>query len=137
MFIYLLLLFTVIPILELSLLIRVGAYLGAFNTVMIVVLTGMAGAYFARLEGLRVLFGVQKDLNEGRMPTEALIDGLLILVGAVLLITPGILTDIVGFMLVIPATRLIIKAWLKYKFQKIIDGRDGVITVEGFRENED
>lgn len=137
MFFYLVLLFTIVPIIELYLLIKVGQYLGAFNTVMIVIFTGIFGAYLARLEGLRVLFGVQRDLHDGRMPTERLLDGFLILVGAVLLITPGLLTDALGFLLVIPLTRGLIKVWLKRKLQKIIDDRQGVVTIQGYQEDDD
>ncbi|MBL7132282.1 MAG: membrane protein FxsA [Candidatus Omnitrophica bacterium] len=137
MFYYLLFLFTVVPLFELYLLVRVGQYVGAFNTVAIVIFTGIFGAFLAKMEGLRVLYSVQKDLQEGRMPTSQILDGLLILIGAVLLITPGLLTDVVGFILVIPSTRALLKVWLKKQLQKIIDKREGVITVDGYRDNED
>ena len=137
MFYYLLFLFTVVPLFELYLLVRVGQYVGAFNTVAIVIFTGIFGAFLAKMEGLRVLYSVQKDLQEGRMPTAQILDGLLILIGAVLLITPGLLTDVVGFILVIPSTRALLKVWLKKQLQKIIDKREGVITVDGYRDNED
>ncbi len=137
MFYYLLFLFTVVPLFELYLLVKVGLYLGAFNTVAIVIFTGIFGAFLAKMEGLRVLYSVQKDLQEGRMPTSQILDGLLILIGAVLLITPGLLTDVVGFILVIPSTRALLKVWLKKQLQKIIDKREGVITVDGYRDNED
>ncbi|MFH1622207.1 MAG: FxsA family protein [Candidatus Omnitrophota bacterium] len=136
MFFYLIVLFTIIPIVELYLLIRVGQYLGASTTIMIVIFTGIFGAYFARLEGLRVLYSVQKDLQEGRMPTSQLLDGFLILVGAVLLITPGLLTDGIGFLLVIPQSRVFIKVWVKSYLQKIIDRKEGVITVESYTEDD-
>lgn len=135
MFYYLLFLFTVVPLFELYLLVKVGMYLGALNTIGIVVFTGIFGAFLAKMEGLRVLYNVQRDLQEGRMPTSQLIDGLLILIGAVLLITPGILTDMIGFILVIPSTRVFIKVWIKNYFKKIIDKREGVITVDGFMED--
>lgn len=135
MFFYLVLLFTVVPIFELYLLIKVGQYLGAFTTVMIVIFTGIFGAFLARMEGLRVLYSVQRDMQEGKMPTSQLLDGLLILIGAVLLITPGLLTDVIGFILVIPSTRVLLKVWLKSQLQKMIDKRQGVITVESYRED--
>ncbi|MFC1709237.1 FxsA family protein [Candidatus Omnitrophota bacterium] len=136
MFFYLVLLFTVVPIVELYFLIRVGQYLGAFNAVAIVIFTGIFGAFLARMEGLRVLYNVQKDLQDGKMPTSQLLDGLMILVGAVLLITPGLLTDAVGFLLVIPQSRAFLKVWVKQYLQKIIEKKDGVITVEGYSEDE-
>lgn len=136
MFFYLVLLFTIVPVVELYLLIRVGQYLGALTTIMIVVFTGIFGAYLARLEGLRVLYSVQKDINAGKMPTEGLLDGLLILVGAVLLVTPGILTDIIGFILVIPSTRILLKEWLKRRLQNIIDKREKIITINEYHREE-
>lgn len=136
MFYCLVLLFTVVPIVELYFLIRVGQYLGASTTIMIVVFTGIFGAYLARLEGLRVFYSVQKDMQEGKMPASQILDGLLILIGAVLLITPGFLTDALGFALVIPNTRAFIKVLVKQYMQKIIDKKEGVITVEGFSEDE-
>lgn len=132
MFFYLLLLFTIVPLVELYVLIRVGAYLGVFTTVAIVIFTGIVGAYMARMEGLRVLFGLQRDMQEGKMPTEGLLDGVLILIGGVLLITPGILTDIVGFALVIPSSRAVLKVWVRRRIQDIIQQRDGVITVNDY-----
>ena len=135
MFYYLVLLFTIIPIVELYLLIRVGAYLGASTTIMIVIFTGIFGAYLARLEGLRVLYSVQKDMQEGRMPANQILDGVLILVGAILLITPGLLTDALGLALVFSQTRAFIKVWVKLCIQKNIDKRDDVITVEGYSED--
>ena len=137
MFFYLLFLFTVVPLFELYLLIRVGLYLGAFNTIAIVIFTGIFGAFLAKMEGLRVLYSVQRDLQEGKMPTSQLLDGLLILIGAVLLITPGILTDIIGFILVIPSTRALFKVWLKKQLQNIIDKKEGVITVESYRDKDE
>lgn len=137
MFFYLLFLFTVVPIVELYLLIRVGQYLGALTTVMIVIFTGMVGAYLARMEGLRVLLGVQRDMQEGRMPAEKLLDGFLILIGGILLITPGILTDIVGFLLVIPASRALIKVWVRRRIQTIIQNQSGVIEVNQYYTEDD
>lgn len=134
MFFYLVIIFTLVPIVELYLLIRVGQYLGASTTIMIVILTGIFGAYLAKMEGLRVLYSVQKDLQEGKMPASQLLDGALILVGSVLLITPGLITDAIGFMLVMPQSRALVKVWLKKYLQKIIDKKEGVITVEGYSE---
>jgi len=137
MFFYLAILFTVVPIVELYFLIRVGQYLGAFSTVMIVIFTGIFGAFLARMEGLRVLYSVQNDLQEGKMPASQLLDGMLILIGAVLLITPGLLTDGIGFALVIPQSRAYIKILVKQYLQKIIDKKEGVITVESYTEDEE
>lgn len=135
MFLSLFLLFTIVPLIELYILIKVGQHIGALNTVAIVIFTGIFGAFLAKMEGLRVLYNVQRDLQEGKMPTNRLLDGLLILIGAVLLITPGLLTDLAGFALIIPLTRALVKAWLKHYLQKIIDKREGVITIRSYRED--
>ena len=128
---YLILLFTLVPLFELYLLIRVGQVIGAWNTVLIVVFTGIAGAYLAKLQGLGILKRIQDDLHKGLMPTGKLIDGVFVFVAGVLLITPGILTDILGFLFLIPYTRNIFKTWLKYKFQDIL--RQGkVVDISGY-----
>lgn len=109
--------FTLIPLAELWLLITVGSYIGAWTTIGIVLLTGFAGAWLARLQGMATLARVQANMNQGIMPTEELIDGLLILVAGVVLLTPGFLTDILGLVLLFPPTRGPIKAWLKSKMK--------------------
>lgn len=101
----LLLLFIGIPILELAILLQVGEAIGVLGTVALVVLTGVVGAMLARLEGLKLLFDIRNDMNMGRMPAPRLVDGLLILIAGLVLITPGLLTDIVGFLLLIPVCR--------------------------------
>ncbi|MDD5005297.1 MAG: FxsA family protein [Candidatus Omnitrophica bacterium] len=133
MLFYLILFFTIIPIAEIYVLIKVGQHIGALNTVMIVVFIGLLGIILFRLEGLRVLYGVQRDLQEGKMPAGRLLDGLLILVGAILLIIPGLLTDIAGFILIIPFTRFFIKILLRKKLQNMIDKKQGVINVRSYR----
>ncbi|MBW1942902.1 MAG: FxsA family protein, partial [Deltaproteobacteria bacterium] len=86
--------FTIIPVLELYILIEVGSYLGALNTIMVVIVTGFVGAYLARLQGFQTMNRVRESLNRGEMPTEGLIDALLILLAGIVLLTPGFLTDI-------------------------------------------
>ena len=82
-----------------------GRYVGLLPTVALVVTTGVVGAYLARLEGFRVLLGARKEVASGRMPTQSLMNGVCILIGGALLLTPGILTDFVGFSLLLPFTR--------------------------------
>lgn len=116
MFLKLFLGFTLIPILEIYLLIQVGGFFGAFTTILIVIGTGVLGAYLARMQGLQTMFKVRESLNQGIMPTEELIDALLIVVAGVVLLTPGFVTDAVGFSLLFPPTRMGIKHWLKRQF---------------------
>ncbi len=118
MFLKLLLIFTVIPVVELSLLIKVGSVIGTLNTVMIVLLTAVIGAYMVRLEGLGVIYRMQRTLMEGEFPAEELIDGLMILVAGALLLTPGFVTDTIGFLMVFPGSRKGIKRVLRRYFER-------------------
>jgi UPF0716 protein FxsA len=113
----LLILLTVVPLIELWLLIHVGQLIGVGSTLMLVVLTGIVGAAMARHEGVRVFRRVQSELNAGRLPTDGMIDALLILVAAALLVTPGILTDIVGFVFLIAPLRRLVREYLKKRFR--------------------
>ena len=115
MFGYLILLFVLVPIVELALLIKIGQCIGVGYTLGIVIVTGVVGAYLAKLQGLLTLRSIQEEINQGRMPADRLFDGVLILCSGILLITPGIITDLVGFMGLIPFTRNLFKRWLKLK----------------------
>ncbi len=110
--------FTIIPVLEIYLLIKLGSFLGALNTVIIVILTGIIGAYLAKLEGLHTMTKVREALNRGEMPAEGMLDALLILVAGIVLLTPGFLTDIAGLLMLIPQTRFLFKRWLRKKFDE-------------------
>ena len=107
MFPILFLLFTIVPVLELYLLITVGSKIGVFPTIAIVILTGIWGAGLARMQGFRVLTEIQNQLANGNLPTQELVHGAMVLTGGLLLLTPGFLTDIMGFLLLIPITRSI------------------------------
>jgi len=115
--------FTIIPVLEIYILIKLGTYLGALNTVIIVILTGILGAYLARLEGLQTMRKVREALGRGEMPAESMLDALLILVAGIVLLTPGLLTDIAGLLMLIPQTRLLFKRWLRKKFDEWAQGQ--------------
>ena len=131
---YLILLFTTVPIVELALLIKVGQYIGVGYTLGIVIITGVVGAYLAKLQGFLTLRRIQEDINQGRMPTDRLFDGVLILCSGILLLTPGFITDIIGFMGLIPFTRNLFKRWLKQKIKDMIShGR--VITITSFKSS--
>ncbi|MCO5172419.1 MAG: FxsA family protein [Planctomycetes bacterium] len=119
----LLLLFTVVPVVELYLLLEVGRRLGAGPTIALVLLTGLAGAWMARLQGTAALRRIQGELAQGHPPGRALLEGALILVAAVLLVTPGVLTDAVGLLLLVPPTRALaaraIAAWAGARVQVV------------------
>jgi UPF0716 protein FxsA len=116
----LLLIFILVPLLELYVLIKIGGYLGAFQTVALVVLTALLGVVLARFEGLRTLHQIRQSLAQGIVPAEEMVDGVLIFVGGVLLIIPGLLTDLVALMLLIPYTRTHFKRWLRRRFDRMI-----------------
>ena len=120
MLLKLFLLFTIIPFIEIYLLIKIGSYLGAFNTVVIVILTAFLGALLARYQGFQTMLRVRESLERGEMPAEELLDALLILLAGIVLLTPGFLTDLAGLMILIPATRLRFKRWLRKKFDSWI-----------------
>lgn len=113
MFIRLLILFTLIPIVELYVLIEAGRQIGAGPTIALIFLTGIAGAWLARAQGFELITRIQTELNQGRLPAEELIDGSLVLAGGLLLLTPGFCTDLIGFCLLTPGPRQIIKRWLR------------------------
>jgi len=119
----LILLFVTIPLIELYLLLQMGRYVGAGPTVALVILTGVVGAYLARSQGLVVLRRIKRTVSEGEVPGNHIIDGLLILVGGALLLTPGLLTDLTGFLLIIPASRTVVREWLKVRLRGYVEGR--------------
>ncbi len=122
-------LFTLVPLVELYLLIRLGTYVGAVDTIAIVIGTGVAGGLLAKSQGLAVLDRMRAELNQGRLPAESLFDGLLILIAGAMLVTPGLLTDGLGLLLLIPWSRQGIKSWLKRKMQeKISEGEIHIST---------
>ena len=109
--------FTIIPIIEIYLLIEIGSIFGALTAVILVILTGFLGAFLARMQGLQTFFRIQESLREGRMPSGDLLDALLIVIAGLVLLTPGFLTDSVGFLLLIPASRNSIKFWLRRQIE--------------------
>jgi len=121
MFLKLLLLFILTPILEMAVLIELGKRIGTLQTIGIIVITGIVGASLAKSQGLRIYRNLKESVNNGELPHNHIIEGLLILIGGALLITPGILTDIAGFTLVLPWTRRLIRERLKkYLGDKIV-----------------
>ncbi|MFQ5866052.1 MAG: FxsA family protein [bacterium] len=119
----LILLFTIVPLVELALLIELGKHIGAMNTIAVVLFTGIAGAALARSQGFGILTRIRDELSQGQLPSDSLIDGIMVLAGALLLLTPGLLTDALGFALLVPFTRLLFKKYLKkYLRSKIQTG---------------
>ena len=123
--------FTIIPIIEIYLLIEIGSMFGALTAVTLVILTGFLGAFLARMQGLQTLYRIQESLHEGRMPSGELLDALLIVIAGLVLLTPGFLTDSAGFLLLIPATRNAIKNWLRRQIElRYMSNRPEDIIIE-------
>ena len=122
------LLFTLVPVLELGLLIEIGSRVGALPTIAVVVATGVLGAWLARREGLRAMRGLQEAMARGEMPASPLVEGFMILVGGAFLVTPGVLTDLVGFALLIPRSRAQIKKWVVRAIEKRVRVHSTVVT---------
>ena len=121
MFLRLFLLFTLVPVVELYILVKLGTTFGVGLTLLIVIGTGILGATLSKREGLKVWFRIQEEMQNGRFPGNELLDGCLIFAAGALLLTPGLLTDILGFLMLIPRTRSIFKKWIKEKVRKMMD----------------
>lgn len=121
------LLFVIVPILELVLLIQIGQLVGLLPTLALVVLTGVGGAALARAEGLRVFFRFRNELAAGRVPGQALLDGISVLVGGAFLLTPGVLTDLTGLSLLFPPSRRWIQRRVRARLERGL--RDGTVRV--------
>jgi len=111
---------------ELALLIKVGTIIGTMNTIAMVILTAVAGAYLVRMEGLAVWYRIQQNIAEGIFPAEELLDGLMIFIAGAVLLTPGFITDAMGFLILFPPTRILIKRILK----RWIEGRMTTIHID-------
>jgi len=115
--------FIVMPIAEMAVLIQVGSMIGVFNTIGFVLLTAFAGAWLLRQQGLATLLKANQRLNSGELPAKEVAEGLILAVGGVLLLTPGFITDAIGFLCLVPFTR----HWLAAQALKrmVVSGQSG------------
>jgi len=118
--------FITIPLVEMFILLKVGAVIGALPTIGLVVFTATLGIWLLRLEGIATLARVQEKLNQGQIPETELLEGIMLLVGGALLLTPGFVTDAMGFTCLIPVLRRPIARWII---------RQGVIRAMNFSSN--
>ena len=123
----LLFLFIAVPAVELILLIKLGGLIGLLPTVAIIFVTGALGATLARWQGLSVLHEIQTQMAQGQLPANALFDGVIILLAGALLLTPGFLTDIVGFLSLVPSVRNVFKRAIRKRIEKSIQQADAVV----------
>jgi UPF0716 protein FxsA len=115
-----LLLLIIVPALEIWVLILSGNTFGVPITILLIILTGILGAALAKKEGLNAIRTAQMQASQGQMPSGVILDGICILVGGVVLLTPGFITDALGFFLLIPQTRAVFKGFLQRVFQKAV-----------------
>ena len=139
MFGRLFLLFTLVPLVELALLIRIGEWLGVLPTVALVLATGVVGAALARREGVRTWRRVQEELEAGRVPGGELLHALMVVVSGAFLVTPGVLTDVAGLgLLVRPVRELVIGRVRRSLETRVREGSVHVFGAGGFgRDLED
>ncbi len=123
--------FIFVPIMELSLLLYVGNLLGPLRTVLLVVFTGVIGAVTARSQGFRVVADLRRDIAQGKTPATQLFDGVAILIAGVFLVTPGLLTDAAGFLLLVPVVRTKLRRWARNKIERSL--RSGTIHASRWR----
>ncbi len=120
----LILLFTLLPLIDLAILLKIGGYIGFKYTLAIVIATGFIGAYLARMEGRHIIARIKFDISRGRMPADELIGGLCVVVGGAFLLAPGLITDALGFFLVLPVTRNLFIDAIKGRFKRMLIERD-------------
>jgi UPF0716 protein FxsA len=113
-------LFVGLPLLDVILLVFLGGHLGFWTTVALVVISGFAGAWLAKQQGLWVWQSIQRDLNEGRMPSQGVMDAVIILVAGGMLAAPGFVTDLLGLALLFPVVRAPIKTYLRRRLEGIV-----------------
>lgn len=124
----LVLLFLLTPAVELALLIQVDALVGFWATVGLIVATGIVGSYLARREGVSTWRRLNVRLQSGELPGKELVDGVIILVAGALLVTPGVLTDAIGFLGLLPPSRALVRRYLVRRFQRKMN--DGSMEIQ-------
>ena len=130
----LLLIILIVPLIEIYLFIQIGGQIGAFNTILIILLTAVIGIFFVRLQGLNTLKSGVTQLYGNQIPIYEIMSGAALAIAALLLIIPGFATDIIGFLLIIPITRNLI---FKYFSKKYTKGKIKDDLIEGEYEDKD
>jgi UPF0716 protein FxsA len=117
--------FFVVPLLELFVIIKIGAAIGVLDTIGLLILSSILGAWLMKREGLGVVRRIQQAAAEGRVPGAELVDGFLILFGGALMLAPGFLTDIAGMLLLLPPVRAVVRRLIRRRFAR----RIGIIEI--------
>ena len=131
MLLRLFLLFTIIPLIELYFLIKIGGAIGALNTIVLILATAFFGSILVRWQGLKTMQQIMSQISQNIVPAEEMVDAVLIFVGGVMLITPGVITDFLALFLVFPYTRTIFKRWLRRKFDRMVASENIRLNVRG------
>jgi|TARA_B110000261_G_scaffold111902_1_gene125008 UPF0716 protein FxsA len=127
-----------LPILEITVMIKIGQQIGAFNTILIIFFTAVVGIYYAKIEGINTIKSGMSNLYKNKIPFYEMFSGASIALGAIFLILPGFISDTIGFFLLIPFTRkILINFWLKKKYQKNTKTNENVIDAEIIEEEKD
>ncbi|GIS74417.1 MAG: phage exclusion suppressor FxsA [Gammaproteobacteria bacterium] len=119
--------FIVLPILEMYILIEVGSFIGALNTIGLVLLTALLGLILLRQQGFRTLLNARNKLMQAELPAEEIVTGIFLAIGGALLLTPGFVTDFIGFMCLLPFTRRLLMSQIATSF----------FNVSGFSEQKE
>ncbi|MFZ5644276.1 MAG: FxsA family protein [Bacillota bacterium] len=112
-----------VPVIELIIMIKIGAEIGFWPTLALVVIPGIIGAAMARSQGIKVISAVKGEIIRGRLPGSQIVDGVLILCGALLLVTPGVITDLIGLSVLLPNIRSMYRKLIAYRFLNMIANR--------------
>jgi UPF0716 protein FxsA len=127
-----------LPILEITLMIKIGQQIGAFNTVLVIFFTATVGIYYARIEGINTIKSGMTNLYGNKISFYEILSGASIAIGAILLILPGFISDTIGFLLLIPFTRkIVISFWLKKKYNENTKNSAEVIEAEIIEEKKE
>ena len=120
----------IVPVAEIAVIVAVGNVIGGWQTLALLLAESALGAYLVKHEGSRSWQALKVALTTGQMPGRELADAILILIGGTLLLTPGFLTDMVGFFFILPFTRPITRGWLQRAVERRLVGRSGIIRGE-------
>jgi UPF0716 protein FxsA len=127
---YVFLALLVVPVAEIAVIVAVGSVIGGWQTLALLLAESALGAYLVKREGRRSWQALKVALGTGQMPGRELSDAALVLIGGTLLLTPGFLTDIVGFFFILPFTRPITRRWLQRLVERRLVGRSGIVRGE-------
>ena len=134
----LLLLIIGLPILEITVMIKIGQQIGTFNTILMIFFTAIVGIYYAKIEGINTIKAGMINVYKNKVPFYEILSGASIAIAAILLILPGFLSDTIGFLFVVPFTRkLIINSWLKNKYRNSSPNESDIIDAEVIEEKKE